>query len=320
MGNDSGPVILVTTKIDGRQEARLRAAAPGARIVRDADLAADPDLVRRVEVCYPRLPSGLWARAERLRWLQSTSAGMDSLLALAEARGHPAVFTNVHIHSDCLAEHLWGMALMLVRNLHGSLRAQLRGTWDNAGVSNNVGTLTGGTLCVAGLGVIGAHCARIGRLLGMRVIGISRHARRSPSVDEVVGPEKRREVFAESRLIMLILPGTEETRGFVGRAELDAMKGSWIVNGGRGSAIVTDELERALQDGHARGAGLDVTDPEPLPDGHPLWGLPNVIITPHYGGVHPGYDEEAFTVFCENLQRWVRGEPLQHVVDKTAGY
>ena len=76
----------------------------------------------------------------------------------------------------------------------------------------------------------------------------------------------------------------------------------------------------ALGDGRVRGAGLDVTDPEPLPAGHPLWKLPNAIITPHYGGVHPGYMEEAFSVFCGNLQRWVRGQPLQYVVDKTAGY
>jgi D-2-hydroxyacid dehydrogenase (NADP+) len=320
MGNNSGPVILVTSTLDEKHEARVRAAAPGARIVREADLAADPGVVTRVEICYPRLPSELWSRAENLRWLQSSFAGMDSLLALPEARRHPAVFTNVHIHAHCLAEHLWGMALMLSRNLHGSLRAQLRGTWDNAGVSRDVGGLAGGVLCVAGLGVIGAQCAAIGRLMGMRVIGISRHARRHASVDEMVGPEKRLEAFARSRLVMLLLPGTEETRGFVGKAELDAMKGAWLVNGGRGTAVVTDELVRALRDGRVRGAGLDVTDPEPLPDGHPLWALPNVIITPHYGGVHPGYDEEAFTVFCDNLQRWVGGEPLLHVVDKTTGY
>jgi D-2-hydroxyacid dehydrogenase (NADP+) len=320
MARQQGPVILVTTPLDSQHEARLRAAAPGARIVREEDLSADPDLVRRVEVCYPRLPSRLWASAERLRWLQSSYAGMDSLLALPEARGHPAVFTNVHIHVHCVAEHLWGLALMLVRNLHGSLRAQARRTWDTTGVSGDVGTLAGGLLCVAGLGAIGTQCAAMGRLLGMRVVGISRRAGPSPSAHEVVGPEKRREVFAEARLIMLVLPGTEETRGFVGKAELDAMKGPWIVNGGRGTAIATDELVRALQDGRVRGAGLDVTEPEPLPDGHPLWGLANALITPHYAGVHPGYEEEAFRVFCENLRRWVRGEPLQHVVDKAAGY
>jgi phosphoglycerate dehydrogenase-like enzyme len=108
--------------------------------------------------------------------------------------------------------------------------------------------------------------------------------------------------------------------GFVGRPELDAMEGVFLLNAGRGPSVVTVELVAALKDGRVRGAGLDVTDPEPLPDGHPLWSLPNVIITPHYGGVHPRYNEEAFEVFCRNLGRWVRGEPLEHVVDRAAGY
>jgi phosphoglycerate dehydrogenase-like enzyme len=320
MASDSDPIILVTTRLDGAQEARISAVAPRARIVREADLAAEPDLARRVQICFPRLPSALWDQAEKLAWLQSSFAGMDSLLALPEARRHPAVFTNVHIHVHCMAEHLWGMALMLVRNLHGSLRAQQAGRWDTAAVSGGAGTLAGGTLCVAGLGTIGAQCAAVGRLMGMKVIGISRRALPHPSVDEMVGPDQRREAFAASNLIMLLLPGTEETRGFVGKSEMEGMRSAWLVNGGRGTAVATDELVRALQDGRVRGAGLDVTDPEPLPDGHALWGMPNVIISPHYGGVHPGYEEEAFTVFCANLQRWVRGEPLLYVVDKAAGY
>jgi D-2-hydroxyacid dehydrogenase (NADP+) len=320
MDNDSGPLILVTARLDERQKGRILEAAPGARIVGEEDLAEEPDLVPRIEIAYPRLPSPLWARAQSLRWLQSSFAGMDSLLAVAEARRHPAVFTNVHIHVHCVAEHLWGMALMLVRNLNGSLRAQQAGRWDTAAVSGAAGTLAGGTVCVAGLGAIGAHCAAIGRLMGMRVIGISRRGLPHPSVDEMVRPEKRREAFAVSRLVMLLLPGTEETRGFVGRKEMEAMRGAWLVNGGRGTAVVTDELVRALQEGRVRGAGLDVTDPEPLPDAHPLWSLPNVIISPHYAGVHPGYEEEALDVFCANLRRWVRGEPLQNVVDKSRGY
>jgi phosphoglycerate dehydrogenase-like enzyme len=320
MSSDSGPFILVTSTLDARQEARILEAAPAARIVREKDLEADPGLVRRIQVAYPRLPSALWSGAESLRWLQSSMAGMDSLLSLPEARRHPAVFTNVHIHVHCVSEHLWGMALMLVRNLNGSLRAQQAGTWDTPAVSGAAGTLAGGTLCVAGLGAIGGQCAHMGRLMGMRVIGISREGRPHPSVDEMVRPQKRRDVFAVSTLVILLLPGTEETRGFVGKQEMDAMRGTWLVNGGRGTAVVTDELVRALQDGRVRGAGLDVTDPEPLPEGHPLWALPNVVISPHYAGVHPGYDEEALEVFCGNLRRWVRGEPLQNVVDKSRGY
>jgi D-2-hydroxyacid dehydrogenase (NADP+) len=320
MGDGTSPMILLTATIDSGREKRLRAAAPGARIIRESDLAADPGLIREVEICFPRLPSALWKEAVKLRWLQSSFAGMDSLLALPEARQHPAVFTNVHIHAHCLSEQLWGMTLMLTRNLHKAFRAQQTGKWETAAVSKDVETLAGRTLCIAGLGVIGVHCAALGRAFGMHVIGIARRARAGAAVDELVGPEKRRDVFARSQVIMLILPDTPETKGFVGKAELDAMRGACLLNAGRGPAIVTDRLVEALQDGRVRGAGLDVTDPEPLPPGHPLWSMPNVIITPHYGGVHPGYDEEAFSVFCSNLERWVQSQPLQNIVDKTAGY
>ena len=320
MDRQPGPVILITTNLDEGQEARLRDAAPGARVLRESELAADPALIGAVEICYPRMPSALWKDAACLQWVQTSFAGMDSLLTLAEARQHPAVFTNVHIHAHCMAEHLWGMTLALTRNLHKSFRAQETGKWETALVSDGVATLSGRTLCIAGLGVIGSYCAALGRAFGMHVIGISRHARADSSVEEVVGPEKRREAFARSRVIMLILPETPDTKGFVGKPELDAMKDAFLLNAGRGSAIVTDELVAALGDGRVRGAGLDVTDPEPLPAGHRLWSLPNAIITPHYGGVHPGYEEEAFSVVCGNLQRWVRGQPLQYVVDKTAGY
>ena len=320
MAPDSGPVILITAKFAEGQEERIRAASPRARIVHEPDLESDPGLVRQIEICYPRLPSGLWKTAEKLRWLQSSYAGMDALLALPEARMHPAVFTNVHIHANCIAEHLWGMALMLTRNLYLSLRAQMSGKWETARVSEGVTSLAGGTLCIAGLGVIGEHCAVLGRAFGMRVIGISRSARTRPCAEEIVGPDRRREIFARSQLIMLVLPDTAETKGFVGKEELDAMHGALLLNAGRGASIDTDQLVLALQDGRVRGAGLDVTDPEPLPSGHALWGMPNVIITPHYGGVHPGYDEEAFSVFCTNLDRWTRGLPLLHVVDKSTGY
>jgi phosphoglycerate dehydrogenase-like enzyme len=119
---------------------------------------------------------------------------------------------------------------------------------------------------------------------------------------------------------MLILPDTPETVRFVGKPEMDAMQGAFLLNAGRGPSVDTTELVVALRDGRVRGAGLDVTDPEPLPEGHPLWSAPNVVITPHYGGVHPGYNEEAFEVFCRNLERWARGQPLENVVDRAAGY
>ncbi len=297
---------------------RLLSIAPGARIVTDKDLEGNPGLIAQVEVCYPGLDLKHWANAAALQWLQVSYAGVDDLLESEVVRRHPAVLTNVHIHTQSIAEHLWGMTLMLTRNLHRAAAEQARGTWTPA-LREGLSSLAGRTLCIAGLGAIGTRCAEIGRALGMRVIGISRSARPSSAADEVVGPADRARAFARARVIMLILPGTAETVGFVGKAELDAMQGAFLLNAGRGPSVVTDELVKALQDGRVRGAGLDVTDPEPLPAGHPLWSLPNVIITPHYAGNHPGYAEEAFEVFCRNLARWVRGEPLENVVDRTVG-
>ena len=296
------------------------AAAPGARIVRQEELAADPRLVESIEVCYPHLPDDLWKRARCLQWLQTSYAGMDSLLANPDARAHPAVFTNLHNHANCIAEHMWGMALMLTRNLHVAVRAQAEGRWDRESMVGSLSTLAGRTLCVAGLGVIGTRCAEIGRAFGMHVIGISLRGRANAAAHEVLGPPQRRAGFARSRIIMLVLPDTVLTRGFVGKPELDSMHGAFLLNAGRGSAVQTNALVDALRDGRVRGAGLDVTDPEPLPAGHPLWGLPNVIISPHYAGTHPGYEEEAFDLFCGNLARYVAGEELLNVVDKSAGY
>jgi phosphoglycerate dehydrogenase-like enzyme len=154
----------------------------------------------------------------------------------------------------------------------------------------------------------------------MRVIGISRRGRAVQLADEVFEPGRRAEAFACSRVIMLVLPDTPETKGFAGAVELQACSGAYLLNAGRGACVDTAALVAALEDGRVRGAGLDVTDPEPLPAGHALWGMPNVVISPHYAGMHPGYQGEAFAVFIDNLRRWLNGEPLVNVVDRTAGY
>jgi phosphoglycerate dehydrogenase-like enzyme len=316
----TSPLILLTQALTDSQAAQLRSVAPAARVVEEARLSSDPGLLAGIQICYPRLPQELWTGAASLQWLQTNAAGVDSLLKMSEVRAHPAVITNVHIHGNCMAEHLWGMTLMLTRNLHRAVLSQEKGIWNHALLTEGLSSLAGKTLCIAGLGVIGERCAVIGRALGMRVIGIRRHARPSPVADEVVGPEERRDACARSRIVMLLLPDTRDTRVFIGKEELNAMHGTFLLNAGRGSAVDTAALVEALRAGNVRGAGLDVTDPEPLPAGHPLWSMPNVVITPHYGGVHPGYEEEAFSAFLENLGRWVRGEPLQHVIDRDAEY
>ncbi|HVO39334.1 MAG TPA: D-2-hydroxyacid dehydrogenase [Spirochaetia bacterium] len=313
------PLIYLSETATPEQKEEILRAAPGAVIVDSAGLEADPGLVSRVEVCYSELTPTQWGQVSSLQWLQVKWAGVEHLLGLPAVQAHPAVITNVHIHARAMSEHLWGLALMLTRNLHGAVIRQHEGAWDES-LKESLATVAGKTLCVAGLGTIGEQCALIGKALGMRVIGIRRRPSPNGAADEVVGPERRQEVFAESRIIMLVLPDTRETRAFAGREELAAMRGAFLINGGRGKSVDTAALVDALAAGSVRGAGLDVTDPEPLPAGHPLWKMPNVIITPHYAGNHPGYDREAFAVFVDNLGRWMRGEPLRSVVDRAGGY
>jgi D-2-hydroxyacid dehydrogenase (NADP+) len=216
------------------------------------------------------------------------------------------------------------MCLMLTRNLNGALRAQDLRQWEASPLTKGISNLKGRTLCVAGLGEIGLRCAAIGKAFGMKVIGIRRRGagrgEAAEEADEIIGPDDRREAFAVSRVIMAVLPYTARTIHFISRPELDVMNGAFVLNAGRGSCIDTEALVEALRAGRVRGAGLDVFEQEPLPPENPLWGMPNVIVTPHYAGIHPGYNEEAFLVFLDNLRRYARGEPLRHVVDKNEGY
>ncbi len=313
-------VILLGRPLPPNMLAELLTLVPGARIVTEADLAAEPALIERVEVCYAHLPSKLWPRAATLRWFQSPWAGMEGLLAIPEARRHPAMFTNARIHAAPIGEHLWGMLLSLVRNLPRARELQRRRRWDRGAFEPGPALLEGRTLCVAGLGEIGARCARIGRAFGMRVIGIRRGALPHPDADEVVGPADRGRAFAAADVVMAVLPATGATRAFIGRAEFALMRGTLFLNAGRGSTVDTDALVAALRDGTVRAAGLDVTDPEPLPRRHPLWRMPNVLITPHYAGSSAENEERAARVFLDNLRRFAAGEPLVNLVDKAAGY
>jgi D-2-hydroxyacid dehydrogenase (NADP+) len=321
MDPDGRRVILVEEPLSVEQRESIKAAVPGCVLLLPEDVDTSPGLMEQVDVCYGSPADARWAHARSLRWVQAAVAGPTKLLKAAQASSHPVLITNVHIHADAVAGHLWGMCLMLTRNLHRAASAQAARVWDRPALLPGLSTLAGRTLCVAGMGWIGRRCAAIGKAFGMRVVGI----RRNPGLpaaeaDEVVGPEARREAFSRARVVMLALPGTEETRGFVGAEELAVMRGAYLLNGGRGTCVDTGALEHALRDGRLRGAGMDTVEPEPLPPEHPLWSAPNLIITPHYAGDHPGYAAEALAVFLDNLGRFQRGEPLVNKVDREKGY
>ena len=210
---------------------------------------------------------------------------------------------------------------MLNHRLHEAWLMQRDGQWKSPPTVRQITTLPGRRLCVLGLGVIGQRCAKLGAAHGMSVVGLRRHPRPHEHCQAVYGPDRLADALAGADVVMNLLPGTSATAGMIGAEQLELLAdGAVFLNAGRGSTVDTDALAEALRSGKLGGAGLDVVDPEPLPPGHPLWTMPNVLLTPHYSGLVADYHARAESVFLANLQRYLAGRPLQGVVDKEAGY
>lgn len=299
---------------------QVRAIAPDACIVTNEDLKADPSLIGRVEIVFGFLDRNLFPQAHCLKWIQSTYAGME-WAQHPEIVSHPVILTNARIHAASISEHLFGMLFMLTRRLHSAYRQQLGRAWQRDTLLSELQVITGKTLCVVGLGSIGRRCGMLGKAHEMRVIGVRNHPQVTPYVERVYGPDKIQEALSQADVVMVTLPGTPGTRHLIGPQEFEAMpKGVFFLNAGRGQTVDTDALVEALGNGTVKGAGLDVVDPEPLPPNHPLWEMPNVIITPHTSGWSSYNQESATRIFLDNLRRYVKDEPLKFVVDKNQGY
>ena len=299
---------------------QVRAIAPDALIVTSEDLKTDPSLIGRIEIVLGSLDHNLFPQAHSLRWLQTTGAGME-WAQHPEIMSHPVILTNAHIHAVQISEHLFGMLLMLTRRLHSAYGQQLERVWQRDTLLSELQVIAGKTLCVVGLGSIGRRCAMLGKAHEMRVIGVRNHPQATPYVERVYGPDKIREALSQAHVVMVVLPSTPHTGNLIGHQEFAAMpKGILFLNAGRGQTVDTDALLEALGNGTVKGAGLDVTDPEPLPPNHPLWEMPDVIITPHTSGWFSHNRESATRIFLDNLRRYVKDEPLQFVVDKNRGY
>lgn len=306
-----------------RDDAELRQKtleiSPRIALVSGADIEADADLVSRIQITYDGLRGDDLERATSLKWLHNSGAGVNNLpLAELEARG--VTLTNTSgIHADCIAEHLFGMLLVVTRNLDLALDAQKQAKW--ARIGDQTISLRGQTLGVLGVGAIGTQIARVGRAFGLKIIGLRRGGESHPDIETMFSPESKREFFAQSDIVMNTLPLTEETRDFMGQSEFDALpRGAIVANAGRGATIDTNALVSALQSGKLRAALLDVTEPEPLPSDHVLWSVSGVFITPHYAGTHPEYNAESDAIWLDNLRLYVAGEALHHAVNLRAGY
>jgi phosphoglycerate dehydrogenase-like enzyme len=302
---------------------RLRKLADGMNVVITEDRAAMQAALDDAEIIAGYVQLDVALAAPRLRWYQQWGAGADWLLHHPEVAARDFVLTNTSgIHAIQISEHILALMLAFARRLPQAQRAQERRQWLHDSDQLEIFELAGRTLLLVGVGAIGRRTARLAEALEMRVWGVRRNAGRpEPGIERIVGSDQLHAVLPQADFVALTVPLTAETRGMIGEAELRLMKhDAYLINIGRGGTIDETALARALREGWIGGAGLDVFEHEPLPAESPLWGLENMIITPHYAGSSPHYDERAMAIFLDNLARYRAGQPLTHVVDKRAGY
>ncbi|HXV94479.1 MAG TPA: D-2-hydroxyacid dehydrogenase [Pseudonocardia sp.] len=253
-----------------------------------------------------------WAAADALRWVHTASAGVDRLV-FPGMQDAPVTLTNSRGVFDApMAEYVLGLVLAFAKDLPGTLAAQARGQWYH----RETETIAGRCAVVVGSGPIGRAIANLLGAVGMRVELVGRRA-----TGGAHGFEALPDLLPRADHLVLAAPLTDATRGMLDAAALARMRPTArVINVGRGGLVVEDDLVEALRAGRIAGAALDVFAVEPLPRSSPLWGMPNVIVSPHMSGDAVGWREALVELFAANLDRYRAGEPLHNTVDKELGY
>ena len=263
------------------------------------------------------------AAAEDAIWAQIRGAGAERCMSTERIANGSVVLTNMQkMSSPVIAEHVIALTLSLARRIPRFAKSMPSGEWRRTDeITDSMQSIAGKTMLVLGLGGIGTEVARRAAALDMRVIGTRRSSREGPEFVDYVGlSNELYELAAEADFIANTLPLTSETTGLLDEKFFSAAKhGAILTNVGRGRTVVTDDLVAALESGQIAGAGLDVTDPEPLPADHPLWQMDNVLITPHVAG-RGGNRVRHAILLKENLRRFAAGDALLNVVDPELGY
>jgi phosphoglycerate dehydrogenase-like enzyme len=313
------PSMIVPSLGDGDRARIVEAAGPGARLVEARDVEAQRTEIADADVLFGRVPPEVFGRARRLRYYHHTGAGVDAILTpelveseviLASEKG------QVGIH---LAEHAFALLLGLTRGVHTALR---RMDWaDREPIRREQRELYDETMGIVGFGGTGREVARRARGFGMHVLAVDIEAV-PPEPGVTLWPAERLfDLLERSDVVVIGLPLTKATRHLFTRDLFRRMRRRAIlINVTRGEIVYGEDLLAALDEGLIWGAGLDVTDPEPLPPGHRLWTHPRVIVTPHTAGGSPRRAGRAIATFVENLRRLRAGEPLLALIDKQKGY
>jgi len=320
LGLFAQPKKIVSVGLSPDEVAELQTAAPGVSIVSAsretlAKEAADADAI--LGTINPQL-----IRAGRkLKWVQSFSAGVEGYLS-PELKSSGIVLTNCKIiQGPNIADHAMALLLTLTRGTDTAVLNRAGEDWGRGRYSGLI-ELNGKTAVVIGVGGIGMQIAVRARAFGMRVIGVDpEDIPYAPAVEKMIPPDELDSVLPEADVVFVAAPSTTLSRKMMGARQFDLLKtGAYFIAVSRGALYDTEALVRSLDSKRVAGAGLDVTDPEPLPKGHALWKFGNVIVTPHVAGQSDLVQFRRMALLKENVRRFADGKPLLNVVDKAKEY
>ena len=310
---------IVTNNLSSEDLNQVRQITPHINFVVTTE---DEDTMREIKDADAFWGHGitpeLVCQARKLRWIQVNYVGIESLM-FSELVNSDIILTNARGTTGVnIAEHVMSLILAFARTLHLTIKRQMEKIWE---IRPNLPVIeiAGETIGILGLGGIGLQVAKRANAFDMRVLAIDPISVEKPDhVESLWKPDQLHRLLRQSDFVVVCCPLTPQTKGFIGVTEFDVMKDTaFLINIARGRIVDQPALIAALRNKEITGAGLDVTEPEPLPDENPLWGMENVIITPHHAGQSPKSAPRIFHVLCENLKRFAANLPLISVVDKT---
>ena len=306
-------MLLLSPDADRSWPEKIREAVPGAvaRIYAEPnDAFAD---IESADAAYGTVPPELFARAKRLRWICANRAGLGGAYFYDALVNSDVVVTGMHgSYNEHLSTHAVAFLLAFARRFDHYLPQK---HWQRG---PGMIDLPSKTVLIVGVGGSGSEASKQCDAFGMRVLGIDARIKEPPAgLAELNTPDRLEERLGEADFVIVTTPETPDTLGMFNTRLFSRMKrGTYFINIARGRCVVTQDLIVALQSGQLAGAGLDVVDPEPLPDDSPLWHMPNVLITPHVAILGTSYRQKWEAILLENCQRFAAGEPLLNVVDK----
>jgi phosphoglycerate dehydrogenase-like enzyme len=314
------PNLIVSGLSEADRANILEAAGPGARLVEAKDQATQRRELPDTDILFGRVHADLFSLAPKLRLYHSIGAGVDNILNAELANSTVPLASekgDVGIH---LSEHAFALLLGLTRGLHTAIRTPDYGLREPIRVHQR--ELYEQTMGIVGFGGTGRAVAKRAVAFGMRVLGVDiEHVDPEPGVEAIWTPDRLPDLLGASDVVVIALPLTKATHHLFTRERfLQMQRHAILINVTRGEIIRGEDVLAAVNEGLIWGAGLDVTDPEPLPKDHPLWRHPRVIVTPHTAGGSPRRAGRVIATFCENLRRLNAGHPLLALIDKQKGY